>query len=372
LTACKSNDDCHSEFRGTCGVTELGKRCLEACTGFRPQNFTCVDDVPTACSLAGEGHCEDCGCPSSLRCSAGQCSEKAAVGERCDWDRDCKSDNCSNFAGVCRQPIGSSCTTANCDICITSTGSSYCSRECSTPSQCGGGKCVGSAGSYYCHIPCSQLGDPGCPGDCRYTSGFGSDSVLYCDCTSPECSVAEALHPLGESCTDDYICESGNCDRAATGTDPFDGPSYRGICSKPCAASSDCGDGFSCAAAGTPHCLPRCETSCDTGGECLALPTVEGDTANVCWVKHAAGGFCRDASDCQANNCINSLCASAGPQANGSKCAANSDCVSNACQSGICRGQALQGDPCTIPADCSVGTCCTTGAQANTCALGCN
>ena len=380
LTECKSNEDCRgahrdeqSAFLDTCAVTQTGKRCLASCV-YLATDFTCIDDVPTACSVAGEGHCEACGCPSTLRCVAGQCSEKAAVGEPCNRRSDCKSDNCSGFAGVCRQPVGASCTTANCDLCITGTssGSSYCSRECASSADCGAGECVSFGNEYYCQLPCPGLGEPPCPGGCRYTSGGSGREVLYCDCRYPECRVMADLHPLGASCTDDSICESGNCDMAATSSDPLHGgTSYRGICSKPCAASNDCGAGFSCAAVETPHCLPHCESNC-SGGTCLDLPTVEGETSKLCWAKHGEGSFCVGASDCQTGNCIKGACASAGGQANGNACAANRDCLSNACQAGICRGQGLQGDPCQVAADCSVGICCTTGALANTCALSCS
>jgi len=367
-TPCKSNDDCRNGL-DTCGITEAGRRCMDGCPVLPLQNsYTCIDDVPTACSIAGEGHCADCGCPSSLRCVAGQCIEKVAIGEDCRFDSDCKSDNCSGFAGVCRQPIGAPCTISECDVCIKTPNSTYCSRECEFGTQCGGGACMGRGDHYYCHLPCGS----GCPGVCLNAPGFSPGStVSYCDCDSADgCSLFEDEHPLGAPCRSDGICKSGHCELVATGEDPNYGTSYEGICSKPCTASSECGDGFSCAAVGTPHCLPHCESYCPVG-ECLELPTADGNATKVCWAKHGVGGFCADASDCQAGNCIKGVCASAGPQPNGSSCAASSDCLSNACQSGVCRGNGLQGDPCKIPADCSVGTCCTTGAQASTCALSC-
>jgi hypothetical protein len=65
-------------------------------------------------------------------------------------------------------------------------------------------------------------------------------------------------------------------------------------------------------------------------------------------------------------------CASAGGQPNGAACTMNEDCRSQSCRSGACRGAALQGDACQAPADCAVGTCCASGAQAQTCALSCD
>ena len=124
-------------------------------------------------------------------CRSGPCTEKAAVGEQCALDSACKSNNCSEFSGVCRQPLGANCTTSNCDLCITSANSTYCSRHCGSNGECLSGKCVGSGGDYYCHIPCSGIGDSGCPGKCRYTSG--DTPVLFCDCTSPDSKMCAPL-----------------------------------------------------------------------------------------------------------------------------------------------------------------------------------
>ncbi len=121
---CRSSDDCAGTLLEACGVTAEGSFCMRGCEYFR-LGVTCIDDVPTACSVAGEGHCEDCGCPSTLRCEDGACVEKLAVGEPCAESTDCKSDNCSDFAGICRVPVGASCDASNCDGCLVSSGSSY-------------------------------------------------------------------------------------------------------------------------------------------------------------------------------------------------------------------------------------------------------
>ncbi|HYP88108.1 MAG TPA: hypothetical protein VEQ59_08135 [Polyangiaceae bacterium] len=370
---CQSNGDCDSGGFDTCGVTEAGRRCTSSCDA-RARDVTCVDGVPTACSLAGEGHCRDCGCPSSQRCDqkTGACGDKRAVGDPCRADGDCKSDNCSDFAGICRLPVGSSCDVGSCDVCLTSEGASYCSRRCDSDSECGAGLCAGRDNLFYCHLPCAGFSDDSCPGTCRNLGpDLNGSPQYYCDCEL-DCTWNEAPHPLGSRCNYDGDCDSKSCDSVATGTDSGGSVQRLGICTKPCTASADCGEGSSCVAAGTAHCLPHCETSADCSvGSCFNATSVDGDTTQVCWPKSPEGAYCYQPSDCQSGNCVAERCASAGGQANGAACTKDEDCQSRACQSGHCRGQALQGDACEATADCAVGTCCSSGAQAKTCALSC-
>jgi hypothetical protein len=56
---------------------------------------------------------------------------------------------------------------------------------------------------------------------------------------------------------------------------------------------------------------------------------------------------------------------------NGGNCKTNVDCQSNACIASKCRGAALLGDACTADVDCSAGTCCLSGQNANKCSTSC-
>ncbi len=221
-------------------------------------------------------------------------------------------------------------------------------------------------------MPCTGVRDPTCPGSvCELPTGPAQTLRYYCDCLGRDCSWTEAPHSLGTPCSADSQCEGGVCDSAPLGT----ASSYTvvGLCTKPCATTEECGDGFSCVRTqATTICLPHCEESCSVG-DCFDATDVEGDKSHrVCWAKAAIGAFCRQPLDCQTGNCVAQKCVAAGPQPNGAACRTDDDCVGRACQSGVCRGQALQGDPCQIPADCAVGTCCAAGAQAGTCALKCD
>lgn len=370
---CESSDDCESTKLPACGVTEIGSLCMRGCDLFR-QDYTCVDEAPTACSIAGDGHCEDCGCPSSQRCDEGECIDKLPVGDACTSDSDCKSDNCSDFAGVCRVPVGATCDETNCDGCLVSTGSSYCSRRCDGSSQCGAGECLGSESEgYFCRMPCNGFSDPACPGSrCDLATGTPA-TEYFCDCLDTRaCVWNEAPHPLGARCSDDSTCESGLCDSGPVGSS-VSNYSLVGLCTKPCATNQDCDDGFLCIRPQDKAiCLPVCDTTCAIG-TCLAATDIEGGSGHqVCWAKAPLGAFCRQFADCQTGNCVAQKCAPAGGQPNGAVCRTNDDCASKACQTGMCRGQALQGDPCKVPADCAIGTCCTEGDQAETCSLDCN
>lgn len=374
---CKTDQDCATEFGGlACGVDATGERsCVPECDGFGG-DYACVEGVSTSCEIASDEYCEECGCPSTLRCEPGQgCMPKRAAGEPCSTDDDCNTDNCSSFAGVCRVPIGAACAASNCDACLAADGWSYCSRECLGNSQCGSGLCLGNADTFYCRPPCSDFGDASCPGHkCKlFIDDVTAATAYHCDCVNAgTCEWTAEARPLGQECKYDGDCESNLCDRVATQVDSLYGRLYAGLCTQPCTTTEECGEGFACAAVGTPHCLPTCtaESGCAIGS-CVGLPTAEGGSQDLCWVKRATGQ-CWEPTDCQSGNCVSNQCAPAGGQANGAACDTPEDCQSKSCIAGQCRGKAVLGDACTAPADCAVGTCRSSGELINTCASKCD
>lgn len=355
---CSTDADCVSTGGSgpyACGVGPGNRRLCVAPCGNLVAGYTCVDGLPTVCDIAGGNHCGDCGCSPGTRClKDGACGPLATVGEACSTDDDCNTKNCSTYAGVCRTPIGQSCTTANCDVCYTlPSGWSYCSRTCSAEDQCNGGRCVSHqqfSRSGVCYPPCSGAIDPTCPTTCVGVT----DGTHVCNCDT--CTAETAPRKLGNVCDSSSQCESGLC--------------YAGHCSGPCNSSVDCGglacaqipcapgEQTTCGALCVPYCVyPR---ACDAGQDCWTLPTDSGDK-DVCTEKKKDGEPCSDVAECQSARCIGGACASSatGPAQNGSACLNDTECVSSNCSNGTCRGTSLVGDPCKIEYDCAVGTCCS-------------
>jgi hypothetical protein len=299
---CSSNVDCASGEMLSCGVNTKGERtCLPSCASLTP-GYVCADGVPTACAFA-PSHCKECGCASDQYCvdDVG-CTPKQAVGEPCKNDDQCESRNCSAVENICRVPLQSACTSENCDVCLSTDSWSYCSRGCNYRFDCEGRPCVDNFCRQDCHTSASS-----CPGrlcDTDYDTQSG-EYFYYCRCSSSNgCAVTQALRSLGKSCFSNAICESDLCDGAVVFDDAT---GYPGLCSKPCTSTADCGSGFACAAIAPAHCLPTCTDSCAIGS-CLAAPTTEGTTQNVCWAKRQVNATCGKPSDCMSGNCVNGKC----------------------------------------------------------------
>jgi hypothetical protein len=362
---------------GACGVAADGtSHCFSSCAaiGSAPMEFVCVQGAPVACAHADPARCDICGCPSSQRCVPGTgCLPKNDVGGACTADSDCNTNNCSTLSGKCLTAVGQSCTGSNCDRCYSATGTSfsYCSRTCTTKADCNGGYCLGYTGmSSFCYPPCTS----GCVGGCQYAGdGMGGIdfSTQYCDVTQDMVTYgASALgYPCGGSCA------GGTCYSAGTND----------VCTKPCAANADCGQGFAClsmpctqadaGAANCPLCVATCSTeagTCRSGtGTCTSEATADGSSASVCDPRITTGGTCYSNGTCLSGRCITGTCAPPGGLANGNSCSLNGDCISNNCAGGACKGTAVLGGACSGSADCAVGTCCTTGSLVNTCETSC-
>jgi hypothetical protein len=112
------------------------------------------------------------------------CVPLAEIGEKCAVAADCISRHCSATAGMCRVAIGSPCTAANCDRCLTGpNGYSACSQVCSSSDNVCGDLCVADAASHF-EFTCRAACKPDCPGLCKNVFGGGP----YCPCEG--CTVA--------------------------------------------------------------------------------------------------------------------------------------------------------------------------------------
>ena len=372
---CAKDSDC-GKLGEVCGVLSDGSRgCLRECS---ISSTPCVDNVPIACGAAPDAYCEWCGCPAGFACDsiiAGGCIAVHDVGEPCEIDTECKSDNCSRFAHVCRVALGQNCDGTNCDLCRTGpNGYSSCSKECQLSVECGAtGDCVGSSGHYTCVQKCTSLSDPSCPGGCDYTSGF---EVLYCPCNG--CAASAAPLPIGSPCNTDAECDSRFCLSRNLGVAPVY-PYRSGVCSKPCASTADCPTGAGCMnipcetdAASTGDkcgsvCTPTCKFDlCEGDIACLSSNTVDGVEGKFCDPRAGTDGSCNSKSDCLSRNCQANRCAGAAGIANGGACQLSSHCASMNCVSGVCRGKSQIGDTCTTDTDCTVG-CCKNSVCSSSC-----
>lgn len=293
-----------------CGTAQDGsKACMDAChtpdVG-RSKAYGCRNGAPIACAVADESYCSDCGCPSDLRCEPKVgCQPKRDIDGPCAQDADCTSNNCSTYLGVCRIPVQSACTTANCDICTKDPqdGSTFCSRECDDTSQCNGGVClVGQPTS--CSRACSACGDPYL---CKVTS---NTLEFYCDC--PRCIPESAPRPLNTACHYDNDCENGVC------------YSIGGFCTTTCSTDSDCSStGMVCAIVPctngeSKNCGSMCQRPCAADGTCTqygatcrVLATPANASVSICDLHQNDGQGCGFDELCLSGRCVNQVCAPA-------------------------------------------------------------
>lgn len=196
--SCRADKDCATgdPYRiFSCGIGEGQERlCLPDCKrgGAYGGDPVCVDEVTTACAVAPESACQQCGCAKSTDfCVSGVgCVELKQVGEPCEGNHQCASSSCSPIAKVCRVPTGSPCTSADCDMCLTApSGYSYCSRQCTGRAECPGNLCLSDPAlssfapqTYTCRPPCGNA----CPGACEYP--LSDPQLRYCACAG--CTVA--------------------------------------------------------------------------------------------------------------------------------------------------------------------------------------
>jgi hypothetical protein len=251
--------------------------------------FACVDGVPTSCDRLGDEHCAFCGCSPELTCLMGTgCVPPSDVDGPCDSDEDCRSNNCSTFAGVCRVPLGTPCSSSDCDYCLDGW---YCSRECNGQGDCQGGHCLGSEDSnrlfeYYCLPPCHPAASDACHGA---VCELHPDALhYYCDCGrfSSSCPGTHAPRTIGQNCRNDLQCGS-----AARCLGTASGDQFFGYCSVACTSSTECGAGLACMAIApcdpNSTCEGLCRPTCDVAdpcarGTCDNRLATDGTRIDVC------------------------------------------------------------------------------------------
>ena len=329
---CRTANDCLTNFcqTGFCGMCTFGDDCAanEGCLG-GVCTTTCTpgDRLGTgrvcdagrvaSCETVAdpEAFCESCGCSTGSRCTSGTCVPLAPVDAACTNDFECASRNCSSFAGVCRVALGTTCTVANCDVCLSWTnGTSYCTGDCTATSDCGNGFCSGA----YSDIPFRQC-FPYCEGrdcDCRPTSG-GTSNYCACDSGSEDCERIEAPHAPLEPCgyfnTSRPVCETGSCiGRAVCNSGCY----IWGYCGDTCTTDAECGaEGvcgrLPCGGGTCPGtCMPRCSATgrCDGLGACQSVPGAGGAQVMACTTKLPTGAACASGEDCISALCTSRRC----------------------------------------------------------------
>lgn len=202
------------------------------------------DDIDAICFLypGGGGGCEETGCPAGQTCSAdGTCVPAADCRTTgCPAGQTCGADGICTGGGGCEVtgcPPGQSCIDGACRVTPTGTLGDYCSSNAA----CASGLCTLGA-DMFCTQFCATA-DP-CPDGFRCTS-IGTNSV---------CEPTEGR--LGDVCTDNGDCLSGQCAASSDGN----------FCTRECGSGVACPDGFGCVAgSGTRLCKPE-----DDGCGCSA------------------------------------------------------------------------------------------------------
>lgn len=366
VNACSSDSDCSSAE--VCSVGADGSSaCLPPCEAGRPPlpGYACVDGRPVSCGAPGLRACFECGCDAGFYCDFGTdaCTALGEVGDRCASDDECRTGNCSTFAGVCRVPVGSTCTSSDCDVCLSSGEWSFCSRECSAMDQCNRYPCLGRDDLFRCLPSCAGEDDSSCPGTCRPSPSAGPR--YYCDCVNDECAPDTAVRPEGAPCRGDSECVGGDCFESARCI-PGSSCDRIGVCAAEgcvggCASGTVCVD-LPCA--GEAECGLRCLATCETVADCESLVrcdpamTPDGASVSVCNPKLVEGVRCQLDADCRSGVCVGERCTGLGGSANGTPCTTPDECASGSCSASVCRGDALIGDACSGDFDCGVGRCC--------------
>ena len=288
-----------------------------------------TDDKNGICYLYGnftQGQpCDSCS--SDANCASGYCLQYPDgdhyCGKNCTSDANCSenfycydmpsgSDQCVSYNSYCNQmgsniPVGSYCwghETCASGICLVLPGVAYCSKECSSDSQCTNGlKCIAG----------------------------------YC--------IKGGNTPLGGDCQSHMDCKSGLCMGLGFG---------EAICTQECDGPSGCPSGFGC---NNGYCFAGGAgdygSPCDTDMQCASVSCYNiGGGEKICTF------LCETKSDCpNQDNCTNTLCIPKGSGAFGEDCDSHMDC-----QTGYCAGYG-SGKFCSF--QCSLDSQCPSGSECN-------
>ncbi len=295
----------------------------------------CVNDGPEVC----DGYDNNCNGQVDETCTplGGACmTNDECVGTQCDntpAGRIC-TQTCDPLRPFLGCPPGLYCAAVGgCDgRCVPgSAGMKGNGTDCTKDTDCASLLCEDPGdGRKRCLTPCK-----GGAGICLAGEACAANLGECGGCV--EASILHAGRGLGEPCTDDSNCDSGQCLSDA-------GMQY---CTTTCSADADCADGFHC----------RVEAD---GGVCVR--GTRGGVGTGCVVNEdcANGSFCASRGD---SHWCTQFCSDSMPCPDGYSCTAvgtASLCVPN---------QGLVGDACTSSGDC-LSALCTAGANA-TCTRHC-
>ena len=242
--SCGRAADCAS---GLCEDAHCTSRCDVLDSSNCPDGFYC--DARGSC---GDGRCV-AGTPGTRR-----------IGNECDRDEDCATLLCANLgdgtASLCATPCpagggrgcpdGTIChaTTEGCGACVRAPDTQGAfGTGCAADGDCSSGICFAPGPTGVCTAPCGLGG--------RCAPGFECDGRL----------CAPAGGRLGESCQSKTDCATSVCGRDADGN---------GLCTQPCTADDECGDGFACAqtTGGGGACWPSDGSAAQRSSGCGIAP----------------------------------------------------------------------------------------------------
>lgn len=315
---CTNNNSC-VQSGGTTGFNQA-ETCQAACV---PRACSLLAPCPNGlhCSNAALGGVCECGndndCPGSAQCltTAPGCPAPPCTGTGTP-----DSANCAPVAATAACP--SSCGSA--ETCVASTTPTICPLAghvcgsagtclCARDSDCSSGHCINAASN--CPTPslcsgsgtgdsasCEPITNTACTtsADCANTSA--TDDTVTCarpdSCATVACSGYNSNCPgttqcsRGSStcqCMNDSDCPSGHCVPTSanndcmsyrgsagtcTGSGATDGASCQ-VAGAPtsCTASSQCGNGETCASGGASPTLGQCNKTCTSSAQCTGHET---------------------------------------------------------------------------------------------------
>jgi hypothetical protein len=337
--------------QGNCGDGRLANGA--ACTvGGECVSDQCVDGV--CCAEACDGVCEVCAAPDGACVALAPDSAEAVCGEN---GRTCFE------RGKCALPLGRECTSADqcgSGLCVAGifAGVTVC-----CDAECGSGQACSSEG--HCIDPAADLGNTcqsgedctlgqcvdgvccegACAGVCERCNAPGEEGRCTADSPTTACDTVNTARrclfrglcqlPLGQACTNNDDCGSGNCEPAVGGGDV--------CCAEGCQAGVE---------------------ACTTAGACQIVPRVNGSACGA--NNQCVSGSCQQGRCCPAD-CGGAceVCSTRGvceiPAAGAEGC----NPVNCAAQNTTCRTFANIGNLCEGVGDCKELADCTAFTNAN-------
>lgn len=259
--ACDGNGDCNN---GNCwnwgGQLDGYAYCMENCSNSSqcPDGFSCVN--------VGNPAVAQC-YPDNEYCT--QAGSTIALGDACYGHETCQSS-----------------------FCLVTEQQAYCSKACSSDSQCGAGFTCNSG---YCFVAGTKGYGDSCDDDTECQSAFCVDGIaLGTGVCSEPCGVNGGSCPPGSQCLQDVICvPPGGKPNGASCLYPTEClSSYceSGKCSQPC------GGGLAACPSGTQCNAGWCEGSA-LGGQCKG--NADCGSPLICLYPSASADFGSCGYDCQ-------------------------------------------------------------------------